>query len=213
MHGMDHPYAAVQTRDGPNRNYRRYPASVSPQSQSSSPFSPHAPACHDAQTALHHIHTGRRGCMLTHSDRHLPYTQRPYTHCYSPNTLSLTHTSCLTHTHHTTHTRGGTHPRCFIYTPCLAHACRFRLRCPFNTRRAGKHALRHTRKPTTHTRGLTRTRGLIQTRGRTHTRGSSHTTPFTRAMRALQHAFRHARVHTPRHHTHRDIHAGDSRHL
>ena len=102
--------------------------------------------------------------MLTHGDRHLPCI--PHTRCYSPNTRSLTH-SCLTHTYHTTHTRGGTHPRCLIHTPCLtptrlfAHACRFcrtrglfRLRCPFHTWRAGKHALWHTRYHTTHTDAL-----------------------------------------------------------
>ena len=109
--------------------------------------------------------------------------------------VSVTHTH--THTHHSIHTCGSTHPRCLTHTGGYAHACRFwrtrgpfRLRCPFHTRRAGKHALRHTRKHTTHTRGL------FHTRGRTHTRGSSQTTPVPRAMRALQHAFRHARVHT-----------------
>ena len=185
MHGTDHPYAAVQTRDGPNCNYRRYPAFVSPLSQSSSPFDPRTPACHDAQTALHyiHTHTRRRSRMLTHGDGHLPFTQRPHTCCYSPNTRSLTHSSCLTHTHHTTHTRRGTHPRCLTHTPCLAHVCRFRLRCPFNTRHAGKHAFWHTRDHTTHTRGFIHTQG----RFRTH--------PYTR------------------NHTHRDTHTGDSRHL
>ena len=142
--------------------------------------------------------------MLTHADRHLPCTQRPHTRCIS-YIRSLTHSSCLTHTHHTTHTCGGTHPQCLTHTEGFAHACRswrtrglFRLQCPFHTRRAGKHALRHTRDYTT------RTRGLFHTRGRTHTRGSSQTMPFPRAMRALQHAFRHACVHTRRHHTHRD---------
>ena len=185
MHGTDHPHAAVQTRHSPNCNYRRYPALVSQSSQSPSPCDPRTPACHDAQTALHYTHThpGRRGCMLTHAHRHLPYTQRPHTRCYSPNTRSLTH-SCPTHT------RGGTHLRCLTHTPCLAHACRFRLRCPFHTRRAGKHALRHTRKHTTHTRGFTRTctRGLIHT---------------------FHHTHRDTRNHTHRDHTH----AGDSRHL
>ena len=209
MHGTDHPYAAVQTRDGPNYNYCRYPAFVSPQSQSQSPRSPRTPACHDAQTALHyiyiHTHTGRRGRMLTHGDRHLPCVQRPHTRCLSPHPRSLTHSPCLTHTHHTTHTRGGTHPRCLIHAPCFAHACRisrtrglFRLRCPFYTWRAGKHAFRHTRNHPTCTRGLT------HTRGRFHTRGLSHTTPLTRSMRASQHASCHARAHTPQHHTHRD---------
>ena len=204
MHGTDHPHAAVQTRDGPNCNYRRYPAFVSPLSQSSSPFNPRTPACHDAQTALHqiHIHPGRRGCMLVHAHRHLPCIQRPHTRCYSPNTRSLTHSSCLTHTHHTTHTRGGTHPRCLIHTPCLtptrlfAHTCRllrargfFPLRCPFHTRCAGTHALRHTCDHTTHMRGLIHTRGLTHTFHHTH------------------------RDHT-RNHTHLDhTHAGDSRHL
>ena len=110
MHGTDRPLAAVQTRHGPNCNYRRYPAFVSPLSQSSSPLGPRTPACHNAQTALHqtHIHPGRRGCMLTHAHRHLPYIQRPHT-CCLPHTRSLTHPSCLTHTHHSTHTRGGPH--------------------------------------------------------------------------------------------------------
>ena len=191
MHSTDHPHAAVQIRDGPNRNYRRYPAFVSPQSQSPSPFDSrtHTPACHETHSALNYFptHTGRRGCMLTHGDRHLPFTQRPHTRCLPPHTRSLTH-SCLTHT------RGGTHPRFFARTPCLAHTCRFRLRCPFNTRRAGKHALRHAHKHTTRTRGFFHTRGFIHTRrlfytrGRTHTRGPSHTTPLTRSMRASQHA-------------------------
>ena len=35
----------------------------------------HRCACHDAQTPLHHIHTGRRGCMLVHAHSHLPYIQ------------------------------------------------------------------------------------------------------------------------------------------
>ena len=178
--------------------------------------------------------------MLVHAHRHLPYTQRPHTRCL-PNTRSLTHPPCLTHTHHTTHTRGGTHPRCLTHTDpfthtrgstntrCFAHACRFwrtrglfRLRCPFHTRRAGKHALRHTRKHTTHTRGLFHTRGFFYTRGPTHTRGlfhtwvfihtrgRSHTRPCTPAMRASQHAFCYAGKHTPRHHTHRDNHTEDS---
>ena len=68
--------------------------------------------------------TGRRGCMLTHAHRHLPYTQRPHTRC-SPHTRSLTHSCRLTHTHHTIHTRKGTHPRCLIHTRLLADACRF----------------------------------------------------------------------------------------
>ena len=126
--------------------------------------------------------------MLVHAHRHLPCTQRPHTRCHSPNTRSLTH-SCLTHTHHTTHTRGGTHPRCLTHTGGFAHTCRlpralgfFPLRCPFHTRRAGKHALRHTRQHTTHTRGFFRTRGFCRIRGRTHN------------------------------HTHRDTHTGDSRH-
>ena len=165
--------------------------------------------------------------MLPHGDRHLPCVQRPHTRCHS-HTRSLTH-SCLTHTH-TTHTRGGTHPRCLIHTGEFAHTCRFPrargffpLRCPFHTRRAGKHALRHTRDHTTRTRGLIRTQGLIhsrgltrrliqtrglwhtrgrtRTRGRFHTRGLSHTTPHTPGMRASQHAFRHAGEHAKRHHT------------
>ena len=222
MHSTDHQLATVQTRDGPNYNYRRYPALISQPSQSSSPCDSrtHTSACHETQTA-HYIHTGRRGRMLVHGDRHLPCIQRPHTRCVSPHTRSLTHTLCLIHTHHTTHTRGGTHPRCLIHTGGFAHTCRlphergfFPLQCPFHTRRAGKHAHRHTRYHTTrtrgftHTRGLTHNRGLIHTRGRTHTRGSSHTTPFTRAMRVSQHAFKHTRVHT-----HRDIHSGDSRYL
>ena len=113
-HSTDHPFATVQTRAGPDHNYRRYPAFVPPQSQSQSqsPFTPHAPACDDAQTALNtQTHTGRRGYMLVHADRHLPCAQRPHTRCHS-HTRSLTHT-CLTHTHHTSHTRGGT----LIHTP------------------------------------------------------------------------------------------------
>ena len=225
MHGTDHPYAAVQTRDGPECNYRRYPAFVSPQSQSPSPCDSrtHTPACRETQTA-HYIHTGRRGCMLTHADRHLPFIQRPHTRCHSPNTWSLSLTLCLTHTHHTNYTRGGTHPRCLFHTGGFAHTCRlprargfFPLRCPFHTRRAGKHALRHARNHTTRTRGLIRvrgffhtrgrtctrglcrtrglTRGLYCTRGRTHTRGFTHTRgrfcthPYPPGMRASQHAF------------------------
>jgi len=193
LHGTDHPHAAVQTRDGPECNYRRYPAFVSPQSQSPSPFHSRtqAPACHETQTA-HYIHTGRRGCMLVHAHRHLPCAQRPHTRC-PPHTRSLTH-SCLTLTHHTTHTRGITHPRCLIHMWGFAHTCRFlrargfsHLRCPFHTRRAGKHARRPTRQHTTRTRGLTRIRGLTHTRGRFHTRGLSHTTPLTRSMRASSH--------------------------
>ena len=172
--------------------------------------------------------------MLTHGDRHLPCVQRPHTCCHSP-TRSLSLTPCLTHTYHTTHTRGGTHPRCLIPTGGFAHTCRlprargfFPLRCPFHTRRAGKHARRHTRNHPTRTRGLIRTRGrtrgftrglshtrgLIHTRSCTHNQGSTctrgflHTTPFTPAVCASQHAFKHTRVHT-----HRDIHSGDSRYL
>ena len=100
LHSTDHPHAAVQTRDGPNCNYRRYPAFVPPLSQSSSPFDSrtHTPSCHETHSAFHYtpIHPGRRGCMLVHGDRHLPSTQRPHTRCHSPNTRSLTH-SCLTH--------------------------------------------------------------------------------------------------------------------
>ena len=117
--------------------------------------------------------------MLPHGDRHLPCVQRPHTHGHS-RTRSLTH-SCLTHTHHT---RGGTHPRSFTHTWGFTHPCRFScargyfpLRCPFYTRRAGKHALRHARNHTTRTRGLFRTRGLTwgYTRGHSRTRGFTHT--------------------------------------
>ena len=200
MHGTDHPLAAVQTRHGSNCNYRRYSAFVPPLSQSSSPFHSRTqtPACHETRTPHYtRIHPGRRGCMLTHSDRHLPCIQRPHTRCFS-HTWPLTHSPCLTHTRHTTHTRGGTHPRCLTHTGGFAHVCRFFrtrslfcLRCPFHTRPAGKHALRHTRDYTTRTRGRFHTRGLTHTRGFFHTRGLTHTF----------------------HHTHRDAHAGDSRHL
>ena len=88
--------------------------------------------------------------MLVHADRHLPCAQRPHTRCHSHITRSVTH-PCLIHTYYTTHTHGGTHPRCFNHTGGFAHRCRFPrargffpLRCPFNTRRAGKHARRHT---------------------------------------------------------------------
>ena len=123
--------------------------------------------------------------MIVHGDRHLPRVQRPHTHGHS-STRSLTHSSCLIHTY----TRRGTHPRCFTHTWGFTHTCRFlhargfsQLRCPFHTRRAGKHTRRHTRDHTTRTRGLTRTRGFTctrglsrgRTRGRFHTRGLWHT--------------------------------------
>ena len=224
MHGPDCTLAAVPTRHGPQCNYGRYSALVSHLSQSSSPshsraqtpFYPRTPACYETHTALHYIHTGRRGCMPTHADRHLPHTQRPHTRC-SPHTWSLTHTPCLTPIRHTTHTHGAltrgvsltpraslphgcSHTRAVpcargsSHPPCFAHACRFRLRCPFNTRRAGKHILRLTRDHTTHTRGRFHTRGFFYTRGLTHTFHHTH------------------RDHT-RNHTHRDTHAGDSCHI
>ena len=126
--------------------------------------------------------------MLPHGDRHLPCVQRPHTRGHS-HTRSVTHTPCLTHTH-TTHTRGGTHPRCFTHAWGFAHTCRlwrargfFPLRCSFHTRRAGKHARRHTRDHTTRTRGLTCTRGLIHARGLIHTGVSlAHEDAFTHAL-------------------------------
>ena len=199
MHGTDRTLAAVPTRHGPQCNYGRYSAFVPQLSQSPSsfhtraqtPFYPRTPACYDAYIPHQLTHTGRRGCMLMHAHRHLPCTQRPHTRCL-PCTRSLTHSSCLPHTHHTTHTRGGTHPRCFTHTPCLtptrlfAHACRFwRTRasthtwCSIQTRSAGKHALRHTRDHTTHTRGLFHTRGLTHTQGLIHKKGAH---PYTRAL-------------------------------
>ena len=99
-HGTDYPFTTVQTRAGPDSNYCHYPAFVPPLSQSPSPLTPHAPACHDAHTAFNYIHihshSGRRGRMLTHGDRHLPCVQRPHTH--GPHTRSVIHTPCLTHT-------------------------------------------------------------------------------------------------------------------
>jgi len=60
--------------------------------------------------------------MLMHSDRHLPYTQRPHTRCL-PYTRPLTH-SCLTHTHHTTHTRGAlTRGVSLTHRALLPHGC------------------------------------------------------------------------------------------
>ena len=119
----------------------------------------------------------------------LPRVQRPHTHGHS-HTRSVTHT-CLIHTH----TRGGTHPRCFTHPWGFTHTCRFsrargfsQLRCPFHTRRAGKHARRHTCDHTTRTLGLILTRGFFLTRGHTctrgliHTRGRFHTRPFTPGM-------------------------------
>ena len=62
-HSTDYPCSTVQTRAGPNSNYRRYPAFVSQQSQSPSPCTPHTPACHETQTAHNpiriHTHIGR----------------------------------------------------------------------------------------------------------------------------------------------------------
>ena len=48
-HGTDYPCTTVQTRHGPNCNYSRYPALMSPQSQSPSPRSSctHTPACRE----------------------------------------------------------------------------------------------------------------------------------------------------------------------
>ena len=132
--------------------------------------------------------------MLTHAHRHLPYTQRPHTRCL-PHTRPLTHSCRFPRTHHTIHTRGaltrgvsfthraslphgrshtravsGAHvvplTRGFIHTDRFTHTHGlFHTRCPFLTRRAGKHALRHTRHHPTRTRGLThgRTRGLSYT--------------------------------------------------
>ena len=102
MHSTDHPHAAVQTRDGGNCNYCRYPAFGPPQSQS--PFNPrtHTPACHETHSAPYHsirTHPGRRGRMFVHGDRHLPCIQRPHTRCHSHHTRrSLSHRASVTHT-------------------------------------------------------------------------------------------------------------------
>ena len=113
--------------------------------------------------------------MFAHAHRHLPYVQRPHTRCppYIPcftHTRLFTHTGGFFHTYLFFHTRGDTHTRCFTHTGGFAHACHFprtrgsthtwcsiHTRLFTHTRGAGKHAPRHTRDHTTHTRGCTHT--------------------------------------------------------
>ena len=121
-------------------------------------------------------------CMATDISRvyrDLTHTVFLPTHGRSLSRASYIHTTLLTPTgaltrgvsfaHRASHIHGGTNPRCLAHAWGFAHTCRFprargffRLRCPFHTRRAGKHARRHIRNHTTRTRGLTRnyTRGL-----------------------------------------------------
>ena len=128
MHGPDLALAAVPTRHGPQCNYSRYSAFVLCLPPSSSPFNPRTPACYDAQTPLHHIHTGRRGTCsrmptvisLTHSD---------LTHAVSltlgrslTRAVSLAHAASSTRGAPFTHgVLGSTHSGTLATTP-LTHA-------------------------------------------------------------------------------------------
>ena len=164
MHGPNLALAAVQTRHGPHCSYGRYSAFV-PLS-SSSPFDPRTPACHDAHTPRHHTHPGRHGCMLTvisltYSDlTHAVFLTfgRSLTHgCSHTRAVSFTRTIPLTHA-------GGTHPRCFTHAYNFTRTRGlFHSRCPFHTRRAGKHASWHTRDHTTHTGSPPHTGSLSHT--------------------------------------------------
>ena len=108
MHGPNRTLAAVPTRRGPQCNYSRYSAFVhlSPSSPSHSPaqapFHTCTPVCHETHTRRHYTHPGRRGCMLAHAHRHLPYIQRPHTRCFS-HTRGFSYTRGFTHARHDTH--------------------------------------------------------------------------------------------------------------
>ena len=70
--------------------------------------------------------------MLTHADRHLPYTQRPHTRCL-PHTRSLTHSPYLTHTPYHSHTRGHS-PAVSLSHPVPHSHTAVRTRVPFPAR-------------------------------------------------------------------------------
>ena len=128
-----------------------------------------AAACSCMATVISRVYSDLTHAVLTH-----PTHGRSLTHC-----ASSTHTTpagALTRGVSFTHRAvllapavssacGASSTRGFIHT-CRFSRARgfFPLRCPFNTRRAGKHARRHIRHHTTRTRGLTLT-NCIRTAG------------------------------------------------
>ena len=188
MHGTDRALAAVPTRPGPQCNYGRYPACVSQLSQSPSPFDTRAQtaACHETHTALHYIHTGRRGCMLTHARRHLPHTQRPHTRCFS-HTRSLIHT--VPHSHTAVRTRVPFPSHTWFHSHTVLRA-----RVPFPS-----HTPYHS-----HTQGHSPAVSHSYRGVRTRMPFPSHTRPLSHAVPLVHTACWEARTpaHSPPHHSH-----------
>ena len=176
MHGTDHPHAAVQTRDGPNRNYRRY-RHLSRHSRSLCRYSRHAhlrvttPRLHSTKFTFTPTPGDAAACSRMATDISRVYSDLTHAVFLPTHGRSLTRGASFTHTTPLTPagalTHGVSSTQGLLLTPVV---------------------------PLTYTGALTR--GVCLTQGGSHTRAASHAhvvsspcgAPFTHGVPGSTHS-------------------------